>query len=647
MAQMQYHTNTPKPAQTNGKAPCSCEEPTSSPTCCELVCPERPRYFCGHLLTDDDLASEQRYVIEKQKLYHRSLHGHGVVCGLRLTCHGDCSGHIRIGKGYAIDDCGHDLIACAPMSFNVVERLREKGLLLETKMPDPCEPKKKEPECKIRQCFPIVICYREEEAEFVTPFTAGCRPQLSDCEATRVRETVYFDVLAELPKTSTWIEQIQERIQECIALFTKGPFAQALEDGADIIATLSSKAAASSPAEMRPLPVRPVVKGETPPTTVATPKGRYDYKDYWDLFCKLKKLLLLYLSKHPDKYHCTLPDEIRQITMPTWQDGDYRATESNEGAREAFCQLLGLAYQHVTSCILGEVIFDCPEPCKASCVVLGTVEVDEQGRVIRVCNCPRTYVLSFASLLQSITAQLLGGGACDEDKERTGYSKAEITSMPRHPTDERDRRHCCREFDFDCVEFMRDLITNQQQLFSNSTAFFEALSALGESVRHAFDFTGADFIPRGIFTGMTLKEATAVAKVKNINLTMEQLSPQPQTPDPIATVRDSLLPRKAQPMVAYHTGGRIIAARPAPMLAALDPADRKSLQVEIDKANARAEAAEKKADQFGERLEELIKKSGHERAPDPAGGGGGTVGQPHTKPSRRPNGGSTKPENPK
>src|SRR5688500_1460417 len=80
---------------------CPPPEPEPEPTCCDLVCFERPNYFCGHLLTDADLTSAQHYVIEKHKLYHRALHGAGVVCGLRLSCDARCPGHIIVDEGYA------------------------------------------------------------------------------------------------------------------------------------------------------------------------------------------------------------------------------------------------------------------------------------------------------------------------------------------------------------------------------------------------------------------------------------------------------------------------------------------------------------------------------------------------------------------
>src|SRR5689334_16142248 len=99
-------TYTTRPgAKHHGHSSCSCPEPAHD-ACCELTCFERPNYFCGHLLTDDDMRLEQKYFREKNKLYHRALHGHGVVCGLRLTCAPHCAGGIQVGPGYAIDPCG-------------------------------------------------------------------------------------------------------------------------------------------------------------------------------------------------------------------------------------------------------------------------------------------------------------------------------------------------------------------------------------------------------------------------------------------------------------------------------------------------------------------------------------------------------------
>src|SRR5215472_14852587 len=73
---------------------CGCHEHPHTSECCKLTCFERPVYFCGQLLSDADLTLQENYFREKNKLYHRTIDGYGVVCGLRMKCDGTCDGHI-------------------------------------------------------------------------------------------------------------------------------------------------------------------------------------------------------------------------------------------------------------------------------------------------------------------------------------------------------------------------------------------------------------------------------------------------------------------------------------------------------------------------------------------------------------------------
>ena len=80
----------------------------------------RPRYFAGRLLTVDDFNQEQTYVIERCKRHNRSLHGFGVVSGLRVTT---AAGKIKISAGLALDCEGNEIIIPAdqtlpPPAFN-------------------------------------------------------------------------------------------------------------------------------------------------------------------------------------------------------------------------------------------------------------------------------------------------------------------------------------------------------------------------------------------------------------------------------------------------------------------------------------------------------------------------------------------------
>ena len=121
----------PAPAPPDCGCGCGCGGACN----CGLECLTRPAYFCGQLLTDADLTLDQRYFRRKNRLYHQALHGHGIVCGLRLTCDPDCEGRVRIEEGYAIDECGNDLVICETRVFDVISRLRQKNLLIKPSKP--------------------------------------------------------------------------------------------------------------------------------------------------------------------------------------------------------------------------------------------------------------------------------------------------------------------------------------------------------------------------------------------------------------------------------------------------------------------------------------------------------------------------------
>jgi hypothetical protein len=67
----------------------------------------RPRFFFGKLLTAEDFAQEQQYVLEKLKRHNRTLHGFGIVSGLRVTTP---AGKIAVDPGLALDCQGNEIV---------------------------------------------------------------------------------------------------------------------------------------------------------------------------------------------------------------------------------------------------------------------------------------------------------------------------------------------------------------------------------------------------------------------------------------------------------------------------------------------------------------------------------------------------------
>jgi hypothetical protein len=189
------------------------------PVCGGLECLCRPRFFAGQLLSEEDLRALDHYIIEKNRLHNRYLHGSGVVCGLQVICH-ECKGWVTIKSGYAIDPCGNDIIVCQDYSFDLCAKIQE--CCVRARKDWECEPMASPPPDfkDVEQPWYVTLRYREYESRGVTalkatstpsygsssgacgcgcsptpngkraakPVTASTRPPVAQCEATRVCE---------------------------------------------------------------------------------------------------------------------------------------------------------------------------------------------------------------------------------------------------------------------------------------------------------------------------------------------------------------------------------------------------------------------------------------------------------------------------
>jgi len=85
---------------------------------CDTGCLTRPRFYCGMVLTDDQLNDLEHWVRRRSAL-HRYVEGWGVVRGLAVRCDQENPGGVLIGPGYARSCCGDDIVLCADASLDV------------------------------------------------------------------------------------------------------------------------------------------------------------------------------------------------------------------------------------------------------------------------------------------------------------------------------------------------------------------------------------------------------------------------------------------------------------------------------------------------------------------------------------------------
>jgi hypothetical protein len=151
-------------------------------TCDGLECLCRPRFFAGQLLTDEDLRRLDHYIVAKNRLHNRYLHGTGSVCGLEVVCNA-CDDTVTVSPGFAIGPCGEDIVVCRDTAVDVGALIREHRKQ-RTKVD--CEPYGRRPadDCEAaRQDWILGICYDEQPSRGVTTLrdTGACGCSCGSC----------------------------------------------------------------------------------------------------------------------------------------------------------------------------------------------------------------------------------------------------------------------------------------------------------------------------------------------------------------------------------------------------------------------------------------------------------------------------------
>jgi hypothetical protein len=586
-------------AQTVSTAPCGCgcgcHGDTHTSGCCRLTCFERPSYFCGQLLSDADLTLQENYFREKNKLYHRTIDGFGVVCGLRMRCEPNCNGRITISDGYAIDCCGNDMIVCEQRTFDVIGALRKKKWLLERRK-EPCKDEEYDRGCITKQCFYIGICYSEEPADYVTPYNTDCSPAPGPCQPTRVREGVRFEIYDKLPVRPDPLNEMEKRIERCFRIFREGQFSRGLEK----IAT-------------RILNVLDCTPGNTPKPQDPDGQGPREREgsEAHCVFQECRALFLYELRTCPDQYNCGLEHEVCKLRPPARDNND-----EGPSPDEAFKRLFELIQQHVFSCVLNELAFLCPDPPENCCVLIGSVEI-ENGRLSRVINYPRWYLWCFANFFEVLVYTLATDAACRRAEDDSTVGKEETH---KHKQD-----GCCPSFQVDVCDFLNLFQTQPRASEFAANSFVRALKEMYTSVRNGFDFMQAKGFSPKVLNGLPVEKAQKLAEKLHIPLNVFD-QPSAAESDPLSTLLENLIYRGPDPLVVENTRDKMV-TRAARSMGA--PARAVGPFSYDDFADLKKQVGQSQVSELTARLEKLeaaiAKLPTQPPAPAPEGG----TGEPH------------------
>lgn len=184
-------------AQSNQHATaerCNCSCAPCQQNCCQLDCIVQPRFFCGQLLTDQDLNALLGWAQDKFRLA-RYRHGWGVVCGLEVHCDPTRTDQVIVGPGYAVDCCGDDIVICQATTVDLAAVCRDaKNKCEEWWRPSSPDTAKVligpyEVESDKLRVIDLYLQYREEAAEPQLVMGGNACNSASRCEPTRTRES--------------------------------------------------------------------------------------------------------------------------------------------------------------------------------------------------------------------------------------------------------------------------------------------------------------------------------------------------------------------------------------------------------------------------------------------------------------------------
>ncbi len=162
---------------------------------CEPQCLVQPRFFCGQLLTDQDLTALLDWAKGKFQL-DRHIHGWGVSCGLQVRCDPEQAGGVIIEPGYAVDGCGNDIVLCEPAPLSLSDACE----IPETPCADLAQSKRETPKLEARSmaglkaragsitAVDVFVRYHSTDIMPLPALGRGACAEREACEFSRTQE---------------------------------------------------------------------------------------------------------------------------------------------------------------------------------------------------------------------------------------------------------------------------------------------------------------------------------------------------------------------------------------------------------------------------------------------------------------------------
>jgi hypothetical protein len=461
------------PAPTGPKMPCGCGV---CPACTGLTSATRPRFFAGQLLTDAELIELQSYVIDKNKLHNRFLHGWGVVCGLEVVC-GDCGDDIVVRPGYALDPCGNDVVVPSAQRFDIAAAIQ--ACLTAERTSPICDPPYGEPpsRCDDEATWCVTLRYREQDVRPITPLapsparscscggaSCGCGGNGGGgrsgyectCGAGGGHSATACGCSAPAGKTSPAPGCEPTRTIECFELGACRDEGRCHDFGDVIAGTMPQRIIECLLAVSGLFSDRISKDNQKVGARIAldvTKRGDADKAEA--AVGQLYDAVVELYERDPLRTRCTYPKEFDEIVIVPQDEGESESAYLDRMSRNTQL-LLVLVVNYLRDCICDALLPPCPpDPCDDR-IILACVTMKD-GKVVEVCNqACRRYAGSFVSReywlpVGPVLTWLAGLLCCFPILGRGRYRGVDVGRLLRSYDPERSARQKLAENDFAAV----------------------------------------------------------------------------------------------------------------------------------------------------------------------------------------------------
>ncbi|MBN1439688.1 MAG: hypothetical protein JW929_09785 [Anaerolineales bacterium] len=358
-------------------APSLPKQSSVCPTCGGIECLCRPRFFDGQLLSADDLTRLDRYIVAKNRLHNRYLHGWGVVCGLEAVCD-PCQDQVTVRKGYALSPCGDDITVCADVTVPVCDLITQcrrtstvdcYGNTL-TAAERGCE--------DAEETWILSICYDEKPSRGITALQASsgaaCCSKCS-CGGSTDCECICYEVPAAAPTSSS--RHVPAQCEPSVLCegfrfsVSKATPAQTSDSRKRLQGEMVSRFNAC---------LREVYSILPDP-----PQNKNDLEQSRRYLCELLESMRDFFSTR-SSYDCQLDEKLAAIAIPR-RSASMTDQQFGDVLIEVYYQLLEILVAYLRYCLCNTLLPPCPDPPADNCVPLAAVKIQRSGcRILSVCN---------------------------------------------------------------------------------------------------------------------------------------------------------------------------------------------------------------------------------------------------------------------